>query len=831
MELLAPAGDYSSVLAAVNNGADAIYLGGQRFHARQKRVSFTKDELLKSFDYAHQRQKKVYVALNILLDPSEVYEALEDAYDLYEMGADGLIVQDIGLMQLVSQTLPQMRLHASTQTTIHQAEGLRLMQDFGVKRTVLARELSLEEIIQLHRKVPEMELEVFVHGALCYSYSGQCLFSSLVGGRSGNRGNCAQPCRKPYRIVCQNNSLETKLWSSAHYLLSTADQCLLESLPLLEKAGVTSLKIEGRLKKPEYVAMATQCYRQVLDRLPEVCSSQELHRMESHLRSLFNRDFTQDYLMGRKNVLRIDRPNNRGILIGQVEGQKKGKIFIRLRERVQQNDGLTLNGIQGKEISFTLRQLEVEGKRVNQAFPGECLAIFLRENVSVGEKVYRTRDAQQIQQIQNSLHEQKIPDSARIPLHMKLTAYVGHPLKLFAEDGKGRKVEVASDVLVDLAEKHPMRMEDIREKLSRLGNTPFFLQDLQMDISPQAMFPFRALNRLRREAVEKLERQSLSPKLQKMDFIERRNALSKNLSLVPKNSTFYQKPFLTVHVGNLSAAKTALSLGADRVIVDMMPFVPMAYAPEQLEDLVRTAENTGTGIVLALPRIHRGEKSTKILDQWVKSYPHMEFLLGNWGDIVWARDRELCFSTDYGLNIYNKVSYQTAIQYGARSVCLSVELNAEQLKAFGDLSRAELIVYGELILMVSEGCILSHVLPMRSNKNCPHYCAKDRYYLFDEKAYSFPLAHDAGCRQYVFNSRTLCLWEELATILKWRPYALRLEVQRYTSEQIAQILPIYHHYLENPYQEANRMMQGKEILQKNADSPCTRGHYWRGIHL
>ncbi|HET8685709.1 MAG TPA: peptidase U32 family protein, partial [Methanosarcina sp.] len=362
-ELLAPAGGMEAFVAAVENGADAVYLGARAFSARGYASNFSEKELEEAIDYAHLRGAKVYVTVNTLLKEEEVEHALKLLSCLREMGTDAVIVQDLGLISLAGKYLPDLPLHASTQMTLHNSEGVEFAKKMGMERVVLSRECSLEEIKRIKEKTGT-EIEVFIHGALCISYSGQCLLSSLIGGRSGNRGFCAQPCRKKYRLYCEGKPIKT----TGSYLLSPKDLNTTSGLGALIEAGVESFKIEGRMKRPEYVAGVVRIYRRLIDRYLENPAEYFVSEEEQEtLTQLFNRGFTQGYFFEnpRWELMSRENPHNRGVPAGTVTGydRRSNRIFVRLSRPLRLGDGIMVENAETRP--------EDKGKIISSMYTGK----------------------------------------------------------------------------------------------------------------------------------------------------------------------------------------------------------------------------------------------------------------------------------------------------------------------------------------------------------------------------------------------------------------------------------------------------------------------------
>ena len=376
IEILAPAGNIEAMVAAVENGANAIYLGGKLLNARKHASNFERDEMLGAIHYAHFHGVKIYVTLNILVDDSVMEQAIEYVRFLYESDVDGIIVQDMGIARLISKIFPDLEIHGSTQMTINNLYGAKYLENLGFTRVILARETPIQEIRNI-RENTNIELEAFVHGALCMGYSGQCLMSSFIGGRSGNRGTCAQPCRMQYNIVDGNGNLVEKL-DKLHYL-SPKDLNTVENLDTLLDAGISSLKIEGRMKRKEYVASVVKTYRKALDSGKDSITDQE----KEDLSQVFTRGFTKGLGLGDfgRSYMSIDRPDNRGLLIGSIVDADRNNFYVKLRTNIDKGDG----------IEFQLSNGDYKGLLFPQDTKSDSvISLIKRGNVDIGSKVYRT---------------------------------------------------------------------------------------------------------------------------------------------------------------------------------------------------------------------------------------------------------------------------------------------------------------------------------------------------------------------------------------------------------------------------------------------------------
>ncbi|HWQ75754.1 MAG TPA: U32 family peptidase [Syntrophomonas sp.] len=814
MELLAPAGNWEAFLAAMGNGADAVYLGGKNYSARQSAENFDLEQIGRAVEYAHLRSRKVYMTVNTLIDNDELGAALDYLFEIHRLQVDGVIMQDIGLAATCRRVLPELRLHASTQMTIHNAEGAALIRDLGFKRIVLARELSAQDIKHVNQAVDGVELEVFVHGALCYCYSGQCWFSSMVGGRSGNRGRCAQPCRMAYHLSSRSEKFSIDPERTGRYLLSPADLCLIDYLPELRAAGVSSLKIEGRMKRPEYVAVVTRAYREALD-LMEGSGDRPLPEVKDRLLKIFNRRFSSGYFIpAPAQFLSTRRPNNRGVFVGRVVSQDPQlRAKIKLSEGVQKGDGLVIWVNQGQNPALMVK---------NAGQPGDAITWQLETRVSAGDRVFKTHDEQMLQEAQQTIQaaeQDKIPVNAEV--HMQL----GQPLRLRLGDEKGNIAEACSGTVTRQAEHRALDEKILRDKLGRMGNTPFVLRQLKVSGDENLMLPVSELNETRRQAVENLLHKRLGQDRLRTDeslYRQQRNQLMK----IRGSSKSRRPPDLNVAVSSLDQAEIALGGGADQVLLGLEGLAsgkrPSAV---QISNWMKLHPQYAERLIPALPRIHLPGDDF----DYRGLLPELQgkFMVGNWGDLRWGRQQGATLLADYSFNVFNIFTQRLLQEMGAASVCLSPELSFKQLQSWPDFAKVELLVHGPLQLMESQHCMLGSELGGKAD-HCPAPCRRDRFYLQDEKNFKFPVATDADCRFYIFNSRTLCLLEDLKRLTGLRPLALRVDGRLMTEEELTVTVGLYRQALGqlavggdiDTEEYIRRLPQGQEF---------TKGHYYRGV--
>lgn len=824
MELLAPAGNWDAFLAAMKNGADAVYLGGKSYSARQSADNFDLEHLEEAVNYAHLRNRKVYVTVNTLIDNGEFSGALDYLYELQQRQVDAVIVQDIGLATASRQVLPGLRLHASTQMTVHNADGVAFCREQGIKRVVLARELSRTDIKLIHEQVEDAELEVFVHGALCYSYSGQCLFSSMVGGRSGNRGRCAQPCRLAYELV--NHSGQRKIDPAAQgkHLLSPADLCLIDYLPELRESGVNSLKIEGRMKRAEYVAVVCRAYREALDLL-EDNARRPAPELKEKLLKIFNRRFSTGYFLDSKNdFLSTRRPNNRGVFTGRIVEQSPDLLTtIKLSDRVQQGDGLVVWVGRAKNPVVILNDFYIGNQQVNTAKANELITVPLDERVYPGDRVFKTHDEQLLAEAQQSIQEE---EAHKLVVDAQVSMQLGQPLHLVLQDDQGNRSEAQTENVAQEARKYALTEEVLRDKLGRLGNTHFVLRDLTINGADNLMIPFSDLNEVRRQAIDELITRRLQSHRQPVVTAREYSKAKQQVLAQAAGSKNTTAPLLTVAVNSVEQARLALDQGADRVLLGLEGIGTRKRPSKiQLQELLSWNNRTVCSVIPVLPRIHLpGEMHSyrDIIDQGFTS-----LMVGNWGDLYWGLQQGAEIMADYSLNVFNMQSLQFLLNLGLGTVCLSPELNFNQLHSFRDFAKVEILIHGELMLMESQHCMLGSTLGATAGK-CA-VCSQDKYCLQDEKGYQFPVATDADCRFYVFNSRTMCIIEDLERVINQGPQSIRIEARLYNDAELSKTVKIYR-------QAVDGLLAGKELdlsackakLAEQGRS-FTKAHYYRGV--
>jgi len=836
-EILAPAGSMEALWAGLNSGADAVYLGGKEFSARQYAANFDLEEIKEAIRYAHGRAARLYVTVNTLLDNQELTRAVDYLYFLLQTGVDAVIIQDLGLLRLATMVLPELEVHASTQMTTHNTEGVLFLKAAGVKRVVLARELSLADIRHIGEQ-SGMELEVFVHGALCLAYSGQCLMSSMIGGRSGNRGRCAQPCRLPYTLTDREGKPVGDLVDC--HLLSTRDLNTLALLPDLVQAGISSFKFEGRMKRPEYVATVIGIYRQALDRLmAEPEGWRDLPAEQRDLAQIFNRDFTTGYFLANQGIemMSYGRPNNRGLYLGRVIRTNRSyqTATIKLEQDLHTGDGIEVWVTKGGRQGTTINQIFRDGRLVEKVSAGDEVEVSLPKGVRLGDRVFKTSDVRLLERAK--LAAKPLPE-IKVPVTVRVEAKVGQTLKVEYRDQDGHWGVGNTRVVAEAAKKHPLNEEVLWAQLGRLGDTPFILDRLFMDIQPGLMVPLSELNHARREAVEDLLRQR-HPQGQYPSPAEYRQRLTKALDqeAFMHRGGRRRQPRLAVAVGDPAGVEAAIVSGADRVYFGGEQLARRPFPRIQVELAFQRCRDAGVEGWLLTPRIWHPRERSSVLSQLETGFSAGAngVMVANLGtlELVLREFPQARVWADYPLNLYNDQAILFLSDRGVYGFCLSPELNLGQIRQMQCTKRFEVecVIHGQIPLMVSEHCTIGAALGGRAPSNpCRKVCRQGRYGLLDRKGYIFPVEVDRQCRMYIFNSKELCLAENITDIMQAGVSMVRVEARTREDHYIRRVTAAYRAILEAPDEMKARI--GAAQMQSLAElSPqgFTKGHYFRGV--
>ncbi len=838
-ELLAPAGSWDALVAAVQNGADAVYLGGKSFNARNSADNFDDDSLAKAIEYAHVRGVKVHVTMNILLADTELKEALRFLRIVYNAGADAVIMQDLGLIRMARLVFPDLELHASTQMTVHNVPGAIFLCDAGIKRIVLARELDLDSVREI-RKRAGVEVETFVHGALCVCYSGQCLMSSMIGGRSGNRGRCAQPCRLEYRLMDDKGKLVADNEKVGDYLLSPRDLNISLHIPELIKAGIDSFKIEGRMRRPEYVATVTRIYRSLIDRAALGGEYFVTDDEASQLAQVFNREFTTGYFFGvpGRDLMSYKRPNNRGVRLGRVRSYDRdtNQTEIELEAPLNVGDGIEVWVTRGGRVGTEVNEIFVGGQKTLAADAGVVAVLKLEGHIHPGDRVFKTHDVQLMENAVQTYSSSR--ETRRIPLDFKVRARVGEPMVLEAADQEWVTARATTREVGQIAQRRPLTEKFLAEQLDRLGNTPFVLNKLECDLGENVMIPVSEINDVRRQVVKEIaEMRSLlrkPPKACDSDLEVKMSVLLDNED-IDRTGQF---PVLAVAVGGAPEALAAVKNGAELVYFSGDQFrsrsnVTMA----EIHQARQYCSDAGVKFYFTTPRIAH--------DREIKQYlPFLKSLLETAPDGImvssygWLTElRELTglpLATDFYLNVFNHQSAVFLMRRGVSRVALSTELTGEQIRHLVTRSpvETEVIVHGVLPLMVSRYCAVGSVLGGKGeNSNCSRQCRHTSYALLDRKGVAFPVETDQHCLMHIYNSRELCLLDTLPYLAQAGPAVLRIEARRENETYVARAVKTYRQVLDSLRNSPDGMPDLPALMQKLVEGGpgFTRGHYYRGV--
>lgn len=812
-ELLAPAGDWECARAAVENGADAIYFGLERFNARMRARNFTEADLPKLMEFLHGRGVRGYVTLNTLVFPEELAEAEQHIRAVVAAGVDAAIVQDIGVCRLIRSISPDFPIHASTQMTITSAAGVEFARELGCELVVLARECAVREIEQIRQSATTsgsdraLPLEVFIHGALCVAYSGQCLTSEALGGRSANRGECAQACRMPYELVSDG---QTVALGDKRYLLSPQDLAGLEVLPDLIRAGVSSLKIEGRLKSPEYVASITRVYRRALDRVfneaskslssASPASNESAHRLVSDLQKqsgyememAFSRGLFTGWFRGIDNqkLVHARFGKKRGVFLGEVTRVDKDSVYLKRVAPVKPGDGVVFDSghPDQDEEGGRVYAVHPHGSESRLEFGRHCLNL---KRIHPGDKLWKTNDPELDRELRQTFRSDQI--HFRRPLRFAAHGQAGTPLTVIARDELGHAVQVQSTMPLVLANRQPLTAERLAEQFGRLGGTPFFLEKLDVQLAGDLILPMRELNRLRRDAVAELQaRRAQTPRWQihhePLDVIAQNTA---DATPAPAGSSQ-----LIVLVRNLHQLRAVLDHGVETIYCEFED--PKKY--REAVSLFRehparseTSRNPSTrAIYVAPPRIFKpGEdwilkivQSSEPDGYLVRNYDHLKTFSGS-----------RCVG-DFSLNVANRLTAEYLInRFELEHVTASYDLNAAQLESLlrsAPPTWFEITIHQHMPMFHMEHCVFCAFLSTGADyRNCGRPCDQHDVKLRDRIGAEHPLKADAGCRNTVFNALAQTGAEAVPRFLALGARRFRIEFLNETADQIELTLSAY----------------------------------------
>lgn len=825
VELLAPAGSREALVAAVENGANAIYLAGNAFGARAYASNFDREALREAIHFAHLRKVAIHVTVNTIVADEEMGPLRDYLRFLYEAGADAVLVQDLGVARVAHETVPDLPLHASTQMSVSSLEGVRALAELGFTRVVLARELSLKEIRHICAHAP-VEIETFMHGALCVCYSGQCLMSSMIGGRSGNRGRCAQPCRLPYTLVDEKGQdvLGDKAGS---YLLSPRDLSTIDVIPDLIEAGVSSLKIEGRMKRPEYVATVVRTYREAIDTYYAGKGYAVTQEERDDLAQIFNRDFTTAYLEGRlgKAMMSDRRPNNRGLLIGRVTAYDWDRriVTVKLSGRLGLGDQVDFWVKVGGRVTATISALtDAKGRTVEEGQAGDTVSFAIPSAVRDHDRVFKVYDARLMERAKET-YASGAP-VRRIPVAIAVRAAIGEPLTVTLCDAEGHRGEGRTDFIGEPARKRPLSEEIIRKQVSRLGTSVYEMKSLHCDIAGEVMVPMSEINEARRKAVEALD----ALRLKEIEAREHRpepKFTDRIARPTPKKADFL------VAVDTLGKAEAALAAGADGVLFGGESYEHRVIAPEEYERAWQMAREAGARIDFNTPRIvHDGQQKhvERLLDAFT-AFPPDAVHVHNIAMLALVRRlTDFAIHADYSLISYNKQTLAFLKDYGASGATLSPELTAKEIRQLAKESPLPLtcIVHGRLELMVSNYCVTGSFLGGCGEGPCTQPCTRGHFALKDRKDALFPLAMDQFCHMHVLNSKVLSMMPHSMKFRAAGIETMQIEAKAMGEKEIAAIVKAYRKAMAFPEEPDEAQLSW---IHEQEGKDITRGHYFRGV--
>ncbi len=799
VELLAPVGSMESLYAAIQNGANAVYLGGKLFNARQNASNFDYDELEKAVTYAHLRDVRVYVTANILIDDSEMEEVIDYIKFLYKINVDAVIVQDLGLASLIRDFFPDMEVHGSTQMTINNLSGAEFLKDMGFTRVVLARETPIEEIKYIHEN-SSIELEAFIHGALCVSYSGQCLMSSMIGGRSGNRGNCAQPCRMPSTLVDSKGNAFPD-WERKH-ILSPMDLNTLEDIEKIVDSGIMSLKIEGRMKRPEYVATVVKNYRKALDQ----GSASLTNKDKKDVEQIFNRGFTKGLMLGDfgRDFISSDRPDNRGSLVGRVERADKYKVYIALDEDVNEGDGL----------EFELESGEYKGMRSPiDGRKGRTMILEKPGYILKDTLVYKSSSRELLEDAKASYEEDKI----KYPIDMEIDIRIGENPKLLVRSN-GKRGTSISDKIVEKAERLGLSEDRIREQLSKLGDTTYNLNDIKINLDENSYLPVSVLNSLRRQAIEEMdslvEDENKKSPIDEEDYIEKKKKVFST-----KRQTKKEENLLSVKLSNINQFNQLDLDKIDRVYLNFRDNLKMAIkkAKENKKEVYISTEK-----ILYQEDLEELGKLLKPIEKIIDGVS-----VGNLGTLKYIQDNfNLKIHGDMGLNIFNSHTLKFLNKVGLESMTYSPELTLNQIRTIEDNSniKTEAIIYGHLVVMTTKNCPMSLVKGCKDDSGCESCEFAKAYAIKDRIGVNFQMERKETFTN-IYNAVPLMVLDNLKEIYNSGVSMGRLDFTLETTN-IRDTQKAYYDYAKGLISD----IEARDFIEDfRFNKSITNGHYFRGV--
>ena len=799
VELLAPVGSFEALKAAVQNGANAVYLGGKDFGARASANNFDRDELKEAVKYAHIRGVQVFVTTNTLRKENEIEDFLEYAKFLYDIDVDAIILQDIGMARLIKRELPDFELHASTQMVAHSLEDVKYLESVGFDRVVLAREVTVEEIKYICDNC-KADIEVFVHGALCVCYSGQCLMSSMIGNRSGNRGRCAQPCRQRYELIDVYTGEVVN--SNGDYLLSPRDLNAIEEIDKVIDAGVHSLKIEGRMKRPEYVATVIDGYRKTIDEYLATNKLNVSDKTINDLYTIFNRKFTKGLLLGDvgKDMMNSQLPNNQGLYVGTVvDYNKKAKrLKIKLANTLKKGDGINLGG-------GTIGRIIKNGNIETIGYKGETIELDFVGEARKGQIVFKTSDSELMDRVQATFTQDK--EFVKNIIDAKITIKLGQKPILTLKDRHSNEATIEGDKIVEEAMKVALSKEKVETQLRKLGNTPYELDLLEIELDDNVSLPISLLNQMRRDCIELLDKERVS--------IKNRKYKNKTVKYKPVLYNRNKQQEISVKVKNLEQLESALECGVDRIYYE---------DTNTIDKAMRLAMKYNKKVIYSAPRIIRNKEYNHLAKANNAGVESVQ--VGNYGSIDYFKDKKL--NIDYYLNAFNSETINYYKEIGADTLCISQELNINEIKEtikYTDIN-IESVVYGYTPLMITEYCPMGVIVRDCKKDKRVAKCKESIYALRNSKGDEFRVSQDIFCRSTIYNSNVTCMLDNLYELHEIGINVLRLDFTLEDKETVKEVIEAYQEVLSNDYKLGTK---ATKLYNKLDEKGTTAGHYYKGV--
>ena len=806
-ELLAPAGDWECARAAVENGADAIFFGLDRFNARMRGKNFTEADLPDLMAYLHSRGVRGYVTFNTLVFSHELEDAESFLRSIINSGVDAAIVQDVGICRLIRQLSPDFPIHASTQMSVTSEAGIHFAEELGSSVVVLARECSLKEIASIKEKTLakglDMPLEIFVHGALCVAYSGQCLTSESLGGRSANRGECAQACRLPYELYSDGKQIDL---GNRRYLLSPQDLAGLDAMDGIIDAGVASLKIEGRLKAPEYVAGVTGVYRKALDaawsrrhgetQSPNTDTEQGRYALEM----TFSRGLTTGWLNGIDNQALVHARfgKKRGLKLGIIDRLERDGVWLQLDGPLKAGDGCVFDRGHPDEREEGGRIISIDTKG-NLSFVRFLPRSIDWKRVAPGNVLYKTSDPALDKALRQSFAGEK-PNHKR-PVTATVAGKVGQPLTFSLQDEEGRVAQVQSEQNLEQAQSKPLSTETLKKQLGRLGSTALYLDSLDNQLTGDCMLPVSALNQLRRNAVDSLMALRAAPLRWQLNT---RPKITTHTPETPKSNPHNPEPttqnqptYFIPYVRSWEQFETVLSLPYSEIYIELED--PRKYA-EAIERSKAETERSGNQrtIWVAPPRMFKSGEDWTI--KQLRNCGADGFLARNHEHLNSLADQRL--RGDFSLNVANHLTAEYFIErWKLERLTASYDLNTDQLDSMLAASKPnwfEITLHQHMPMFHMEHCVFCSFLSKgKDYRDCGRPCDTQKVSLKDRVGALHPLKADAGCRNTLFNARAQTGADFLHQMIGHGVNAFRIEFLNETGDEVRRTLNSYQQLLKN----------------------------------